>query len=103
MSSARRHALTGQKIGDEEVKRLEKDFGIDVGEVDPRVYWRMTDNWLELTVRFLLADHGGRGIKDAMSREILEGLNRAKIEIASGTYAIVEVPPIRVEGLSPAR
>lgn len=103
LESARRHALTSQKIGEEEVKRLEKDFGVAVGDVDPRVYWRMTDNWLELTIRFLLPDHGGRGIKDAMSREILDGLYRSKIEIASGTYAIVEVPPIRVEGLSPAR
>jgi len=59
--------------------------------------WRMTDNWLELTVRFLLPDHGGRGIKDAMSRKILSGLNKAKIGIASGTYAIVEMPPIRIE------
>jgi hypothetical protein len=54
-------------------------------------------------VRFLAPDHGIRPIKDSMTREILAGLNEAKIEIASGTYAIVEVPPIRVEGLSPAR
>jgi small-conductance mechanosensitive channel len=97
LDAARRNALTREKIGDEEVKRLEDGFGIGVGDVDPRVYWRMTDNWLELTVRFLLPDHGGRGIKDVMSREILSGLNDAKIEIASGTYAIVEMPPLKVE------
>ena len=34
-------------------KRLGERFGIEVGDIDPRVYWRMTDNWLELTVRFL--------------------------------------------------
>jgi small-conductance mechanosensitive channel len=96
-AAARRHALTREKIGDEEIQRLKDQFGIDVGEIDPRVYWRMTDNWLELTVRFLSPDHGGRNIKDAMSREILNGLYKAKIEIASGTYAIVEVPPIKVE------
>ena len=60
----------------------------------------MTDNWLELTVRFLAPDHGIRPIKDAMSREILAELDKAKIGIASGTYAIVEVPPIRIEGLA---
>jgi hypothetical protein len=57
----------------------------------------MTDNWRELTVRFLAPCHVVRNIKDAMSREILDGLNKAKIEIASATYAIVEVPPIKVE------
>jgi len=49
--------------------------------------------------RFLAPDHGIRPIKDAMSREILAALDKAKIGIASGTYAIVEVPPIRIEGL----
>ena len=102
LDSARRHALTHESIGSDEVQRLKDRFGLDVGDIDPRVYWRMTDNWLELTVRFLVPDHGVRPIKDAMTREILAGLNEAKIEIASGTYAIVEVPPIRVEGLSPA-
>jgi small-conductance mechanosensitive channel len=99
-TSARRHALTSEKIGDEELRRLTDNFGIDIGDVDPRTYWRMTDNWLELTVRFLVPDHGIRPIKDAMSRQILTALNKAKIEIASGTYAIVEVPPLRIEGLS---
>jgi len=33
-------------------------------------YWRLTDNWLELSVRFLTLDHGTRPIKDVMSRDI---------------------------------
>jgi len=57
----------------------------------------MTDNWLEGSVRFLVPDQGTRPIKDAMSREILAGLNEANIEIASGTYAIVEMPPLKVD------
>ena len=103
LDAARRHAVTREKIGDDEVKRLEGQFGIGVGDIDPQTYWRITDNWLEVTVRFLAPDHGIREIKDKMSRDILAGLDEAKIGIASGTYAIVEVPPIRVEGLSPAR
>ena len=41
-----------------------------------RVYLRMTDNWLELTVRFIARDHGMRDLKDAMSRDILDGPGR---------------------------
>jgi small-conductance mechanosensitive channel len=96
LESARRHALTEEKIGRDEVERIGEQFGIAVGEIDPRTYWRLTDNWLEITVRFLAPDHGGRTIKDQMSREIIARLDEAKIEIASGTYAIVEVPPIRI-------
>jgi small-conductance mechanosensitive channel len=102
LDSARRHGLTKEKLGDDEQARLKDKFGIDIGDVDPRVYWRLTDNWLELAVRFLAPDHGIRPIKDAMSREILAALDKAKIGIASGTYAIVEVPPIRIEGLPTA-
>ena len=97
LEAARRHTITQQRIGDEEVRRLHERFGINVGEIDPQVYWRLTDNWLELTVRFLAPDHGIRYIKDRMSRDILAALDEAKIGIASGTYAIVEVPPIKIE------
>ena len=97
IESARRNALTRDKIGDDEVKRLQSTFGIHVGDIDPRAYWRITDNWLEITVRFLTHDHGTRAVKDRMSREILAGLDQLGIGIASGTYAIVEMPPLKIE------
>lgn len=97
MAAAGRHALTRAKVGDDEVRRLGERFGIQVGDVDPRAYWRLTDNWLELTVRFLVPDHGTRAIKDAMSRDILAALDEAKIPIASATYDIVGMPPLRIE------
>lgn len=97
VDAARRHAVTRENIGDEEVKRLGERFGIEIGHIDPETYWRITDNWLEITVRFLAPDHGIRRIKDRMSRDILAGLDEANIGIASGTYAIVEVPPIKLE------
>jgi small-conductance mechanosensitive channel len=101
LNAARRHALTKDQLGAAEIDRLQESFGIAVGEVDPRVYWRVTDNWLELTVRFLAPDHGIRPIKDAMSRDILAALTEAGIGIASGTYEVVGLPPITVELRSP--
>ena len=38
---------------------------------------------MELTARFLGPDHGIRGIKDKMTREILAGLEEANIPIAA--------------------
>jgi hypothetical protein len=67
------------------------------------LFLRITDNWVELAVRFLCGTHDVRGLKDRISREILSGLEAAKIGIASGTYEIVGVPPIRVEGLGSQR
>jgi hypothetical protein len=57
----------------------------------------MTDNWLELTVRFVCKEHGVRELKDRMSRDILAQFEAAGLGMASGTYEIVGVPPLRVE------
>jgi small-conductance mechanosensitive channel len=103
LNAARRHGLTCDKLGEPETRRLEQRFGVDVGEVDPRVFWRITDNWLELTARFLVPDHGIRDIKDKMHRDILAGLDQAKIGIASATYEIVGMPPLRLEQPAAAR
>lgn len=81
--AASKHALTCERLGQEEMRRLEERFGIDVGEIDPRVFWRITENWLELTVRFLGPDHGIRGIKDKMTREIMNGFRKHGIAIGA--------------------
>ena len=65
--------------------------------MDPRVFYRITDNWLELTVRFIVGTHKIRGTKDAMSRQIMRELDKAGIGIASATYDIVGMPSLRVE------
>jgi small-conductance mechanosensitive channel len=73
-----------------------KYFLSDDPEVEPRVFLRLTDNWQELSLRFLAHPRGARALKDAMSRDILAGLRAVNIGIASGTYAIVQVPTVNV-------
>jgi small-conductance mechanosensitive channel len=90
LAAARKHAVTAQRIGDEEVKRLEDRFGIAVGDINPRVFWRMTEDWLELTVRFLGQDHGLRDIKDKMSRDILAGFESDGVAIGATRQEAVE-------------
>lgn len=68
-----------------------------VGATPANVYWRLTDNWLELAVRFLSPGHGTREIKDAMSRDILKQLDAAGIGIASATYEITGLPILTIE------
>jgi small-conductance mechanosensitive channel len=99
VSAAAKHALSRDKIGDEEVKRLEQRFGIDVGEIDPSVFWRITEDWLEMTVRFLGPDHGIRRIKDQMTRDMMAGFARDGVEIgatrqeAVAPAALKKAPP----------
>jgi len=71
-------------------------FAMPAAEVEPRVFYRITDNWLELGLRFLSPAHGARALKNAMSRDILRAFDAAGIGIASATYDIVGFPPLRL-------
>ena len=77
--------------------RIATPLFLSAGDLHPRVFWRLTDNWLEMTVRFIATTHNIRKLKDAMSRDILTALDRANIGIASSTYDIVGMPPIQVQ------
>jgi small-conductance mechanosensitive channel len=97
LDAGRRHALTGEKIDEAARAHLRDTYGLEVSDIEPRVYYRITDNWVEFGLRFLVPDRGSRSIKDAMSREILERFEKANISIASGTYDIVGFPPLRLD------
>jgi small-conductance mechanosensitive channel len=82
----------------EPVRRaIEKRYFISVDDLTPRVFYRLTDNWLELTVRFIVREHGIREVKDAIARAVLTRFEAASIEIASATYEIVGAPALRVQ------
>jgi small-conductance mechanosensitive channel len=95
IDAARRHTLQWQP-GEEQLRELRLRYGVVSLDDWPRVYVRITDNWLELTVRFLVPDHGVRAVKDAVSRDVLREFAAAGIGIASATIAVVEAPPIRI-------
>ena len=97
LEAAQRHTVKVAELGQPAVEEMERRYAIARSAMGPRVYWRMTDNWLEMTVRFIAEDHGVRDLKDAMTRDILAGLDAAGIGIASATFEIVGLPSLRVE------
>lgn len=99
LDTARRHTVEIEKLSREAIEYLERTYVVSQSQLEPRVYWRITDNWLELTVRFIAHDRGIRELKDAMSRDILAAFKQAGLEIASGTYDIVGLPPIEIKRL----
>ena len=92
-----KHVLKISEISETAVKKLEKEYFVNITDFEPRVYYRITDNWLELSVRFIVGEHDIRGIKDSISREILTHFDEHGIGIASATYDIVGFPPLRYE------
>nr|WP_276082312.1 mechanosensitive ion channel domain-containing protein [Methylobacterium sp. GC_Met_2] len=96
LQAASRHSLDTNAMTIDAKTRLQDRFGVEPVDLEPRVFYRITDNWLELTVRFILGTHQIRGAKDAMSRDILTAFDAAGIGIASATYDIVGLPPVEI-------
>ena len=99
---ARRHGASGEEASQAALSDLGRRYFVDTPNLEPTVYYRLTDNWLELTVRFLTPIRGVRDIKDAMSRDILDQLDEAGIGVASATFEIVGMPALRVQRSDPA-
>lgn len=94
---AGRHAVRSDELDLGAVEELKRRYFLERLGTQPRVYYRLTDNWLELTVRFVVRDRGIRDVKDAMSRDLLKALDAAGIGIASATFEITSLPPLRIE------
>ncbi len=105
LDAAKAHAIDPDSMASEAKRDLKDRFGVEPLDLEPRVFFRITDNWLELTIRFVVHTHGIRDVKDAMSRAIVEALDGAGIGIASATYDIVGFPALEVRaapGAAPA-
>ncbi len=96
LGAVQRNTESVEALGREALDQMQRRYAVHaVTDLRPRVYYRITDNWLELSVRFITTEHGVRDVKDAISREMLAALDDAGIGIASATYEIVGFPPIR--------
>jgi small-conductance mechanosensitive channel len=99
---AQRHTEKVSEMSAAVLEKMRRHYTLLTADTKPRVYWRITDNWLELSLRFIARASGTRDMKDKMSREILAAFDEAGIGIASATYDIVGFPPIRVEDATQA-
>ena len=88
LEAAHKHAVNASAMAQQAKADMQERFGVEPVDLEPRVFYRITDHWLELTVRFLAAPHGIRGMKDAMSRLILEEFEKAGLEVAAPAYRV---------------
>ncbi len=97
LEAAVRHTESIQKMSANAVDIMLRRYAVPIEDLQPRVFYRITSNWLELSLRFLAYDRGIRNLKDAMTRDILNGFEEAGIHVASATYDVVGFPPLRIQ------
>jgi len=100
MKAALDHTLKVSELSEESLSDMQERYFVKLVDMEPKVFYRITDNWLELSLRFVVEEHGIRGVKDRMSRQIVDDLEEAGIGIASATYDIVGMPKLEIAGMS---
>lgn len=69
-----------------QIEKMERVFKVPRFEVEPVVYMKVTDNWVELTLRYLVAPHKRRAASSYIFGTILKQImERDDIQIASST------------------
>lgn len=67
---------------------MQARYPIPRTEIEPRVFVRATDNWMEISGRFLLPVRSARGIKDQVTRRVIDEFDRRGITVASQTIDV---------------
>lgn len=87
-----------ERVSEPVRREMERKYFVKLETLGPRVFVHLTDNWVEMSLRFIVPPHGVRDVKDELSRLLLDRFDAAHISIASGTYDIVGFPPVKLEG-----
>jgi small-conductance mechanosensitive channel len=73
------------------IDEMTRRYPVPRTEVEPQVYVRMTDSWIELVARFVLPVRTARTVKSELTRRLLVRLEQAGISTAFPTVS-VDVP-----------
>ena len=64
--------------------------------VEPALYIVMTDNWIEMTLRYIVEARERRQVKGELHQELLQHFGaEPEITVASATFEIVALPPLK--------
>jgi len=82
-----------QEDAEAKLVKLIDRFPLKQTKVEPSIYFVMTDNWIEITLRFVMDAQEGRKVKAQLNRELLQQFEAEEnITIASATFDIVGFP-----------
>jgi small-conductance mechanosensitive channel len=83
------YSRTFMEGAEQQVKKMQKIFMVPNFELEPSVFMKVTDNWVELTLRYLVDPHKRRNASTFIFREVFSGIKqRNDIQIASSTMTL---------------
>jgi small-conductance mechanosensitive channel len=85
-----------------ELRQMVDRYLVHDTPVEPALYIVMTDNWIEMTLRYVVEARERRTVKGELHQELLQHFGaEAEITVASATFEIVGLPPLRVHDHHP--
>lgn len=89
--AARTHVADYAQELQEAWDKIVRRFVLEEAQLEPRVTLRMTDNWIEFTVRYITDYRTRRSVRDRIMRSILEAVEASddRIRLGSETVEIV--------------
>lgn len=78
-------AVSSSEGAQQAIEEMTRRYPVARVDVEPRVFVRATDNWNELSARFVVPVRSARRVKDDVTRRVLERFEAAGIEVASAT------------------
>jgi small-conductance mechanosensitive channel len=81
-----------------ELRQMKERYPLEETVVEPTLYMLMTDNWIEMTLRYIVEARKRRPVRAKLHRELLQHFEAdEQITVASATFEIVGFPPLRGE------
>jgi hypothetical protein len=77
---------------EEQRKQARKKLAVKITSLEPRVFVKITDNWIELGMVYPVDNDLRRTFRSEISQKIISAFANADITIASQTVAIVQFP-----------
>jgi small-conductance mechanosensitive channel len=92
--AVRQHPLYQEllPLAQEQRRRVRRQFAIKITPLEPRVFVKLTDNWIELGLIYPVDTDSRRSFRSDISQRILGELGAAGIVVTSQTVAIVQFP-----------
>jgi hypothetical protein len=81
-----------------QLRDLANRYPVHETAVEPTLYIVMTDNWIEITLRYIVAVQERRKVKGQLHHELLQHFeSEADITVASATFEIVGFPELKAD------
>ena len=94
------HEVTGpfEISAKNELVKIGEKYLIHPSDVEEKIFTRITDNWIDIRLRYVVDPHQRRDIRHSLNEKILEAFSHEDdIKIASSTFEIVGFPRIKIE------